>query len=124
MSYTNSISSTKFSKSETLAALACAEVVKHHKLDSQIQDELLTQALFENLKNDELLDKINNPIEFIEKNVLPDAKSTLNNIYTNNEHTISEFDDIIDTTHQECDYDFLRTITNIYAKAYTKKLKA
>lgn len=119
--YPNEISAL-FNKSETIAALACAEAFKLNELNTEWLDSLLTQALFKILHTDgRFADKIKT-IEYTTKHILPSAKETLSNLYTCNEFSIAEFDEIIHATHQECDYEFLQFVTNIYASAYIKHL--
>ncbi len=83
---------------------------------------MLTQALFKILHTDgRFADKIKT-IEYTTKHIFPSAKEALSNIYTCNEFSIAELDEIIHATHQECDYEFLQFVTSLYANAYIKNL--
>ena len=114
---------TLFSGSETIAALACAEVLGHPKLDTQLLDSLLTQSLHENLLDDEWFVENAGSIEHLAELLLPQVKNTLQNFYTHKKSNDAEFRDFVNTTHDECDYDFLKFVTNIFSKAYLREIK-
>ena len=114
---------TLFNSSETIAALACAEVLGHPKLDSQVLDTLLTKTIQENLLEDEWFVVNAGAIENLAELLLPQVKNTLQDYYTRNKISSAEFRDFVKTTHDECDYDFLKFVTNIFSKAYLREFK-
>ena len=112
-----------FNDSEAIAALTCAEFLRHPKLEPQLLDNLLTQALRENLLQDEWFVENTDSIDRLIKPLLAQAKNTLEYIYTQSKSNDVEFSDFVNTTHEECDYDLLKFVTNIYSNAYLREVK-
>lgn len=111
---------TNFNKSEILASLACAEIIKNHNFNAKLLEKLLVKTLFVNIqKNENFKDKISSP-KHTKIYLLPNAIKTLDNIYKYSQFTITDFKEIIEAAHYECDFDFLDFITRIFAKAYIK----
>ena len=114
---------TYFNESETIAALTCAEFLKHPKLEPQMLDNLLIQALRENLLKDEWFIENTDSVELLIKQLLPQVKNTLEYFYTQSKSNDVEFSDIVTITHEECDYNLLKFVTYIYTNAYLREVK-
>ena len=115
--------STNFTHTEEIAALACAEALRHSKLELRLLENLLTHALCENLQEDKSFSDDLDTSEYLAKQLLPQSINTLQHFYLySKEHDIN-FNETLKATQQECDYDFLKFITKIYSKAYLREIK-
>ena len=115
--------SASFSHTEAIAALACAEALRHSKLELQLFENLLTQALCENLQKDKSYSEEFDSIEYLAKQLLPKSINTLQHFYAYSKDNDINFSEILKSTQQECDYDFLKFVTKIYSKAYLREIK-
>ncbi len=111
-----------FSDIEAIAAVACAEIQTHTKLQPILFESALTQSLHECLFHNEWCAKNSESIEELVNQLLPKVKNTLHNIYAYCKDNGTKFDEIIKTTQQECDYEFLQFITKIFIKAYLREI--
>ena len=102
-------------KSEFIAALACAEITNSENTDHELLDYLFNLAINEYTVSSKYSEEKNNT------NILEQIKISLQYFVPNSNNTISEIDEVLRTTRNEVDYDFLRFITSIYTKAYLRE---
>lgn len=115
--------SNSFSNTEAIAALACAEALRHSNSELRLFENLLTRALCENLQKDKSYSEELDSIEYLAKQLLPQSINTLQHFYAYSKDHDINFSEIIKSTQQECDYDFLKFVTKIYSKAYLREIK-
>ena len=118
--YPKGYTSISFTRNAMTAALACGELLSHPGLDKELIDKLLLTGLVDSLTSHHGIISDKNSYEIAEKK-LPKLKLSLHNYYEYSKSNNPDFKDIINTVNSECDFEFLKLITNILTKEYVKQ---
>ncbi len=109
-----------FTRNAATAALACAEILSHPKLDKTLINSLLLEGLVKHLESHCVIINERSSLEIAEK-IFPKLIKSLHDFYEYSKSNDPEFKDIIKTVNSECDIEFLHLVTDIFAKEYVKQ---
>ncbi len=103
-----------------LAILAYGEIIEHMDIGCELIDSLLVEEMTNILNNNRGQNELYDP-QNISKSLLPTAKEVLHKYYSKYKKYSNNCEDICRCVHNECDIEFLKFITHIYARAFIKQ---